>query len=352
MAYLDKVELGSTTYDVADSKAWASIAPVETATATAAHAVGDLIILDGVLYRVTAAIAIGDTITASGGSANIVADTISAERDKTNALALGDFGPDAYGKDYTATSNGLTFTKGLNSVKINGTRTEYAGMFYLSNDTGSLYVRTSNYNQTLVANGANSNCVMRAGHTYRVTAEIISGTFANGTATNNSSLRWYHATAEDQYVTTDYICEDLAASLTAGERAWSAFYTPTADTYVGYGLYSRLGAVFTNLVIRYEIAEIVPDDATITISDSAVTIAARRGVSYICSASSLTSLTFTPCASGLCEVRFKSGTTPTALTVPDTVKWPSWFNPSSLAASVTYDIMVKDGVFGAVMKWA
>ena len=60
---------------------------------------------------------------------------------------------------------------------------------------------------------------------------------------------------------------------------------------------------------------------------------------------------FTPSASGLCGVRFKSGTTPTALTVPNTVKWPGWFDPSNLAASTTYDIMVKDGVFGAVMMW-
>ena len=56
----------------------ADIATEDSATATAAHAVGDIILVDGALYSVTAAIAIGDTITAEGNSANVEATTVAA----------------------------------------------------------------------------------------------------------------------------------------------------------------------------------------------------------------------------------------------------------------------------------
>ena len=52
------------------------LAPSDTETATAAHAAGDVITVGGVLYRVTAAIAVGDTI-ASG--TNVTPTTIAEE---------------------------------------------------------------------------------------------------------------------------------------------------------------------------------------------------------------------------------------------------------------------------------
>jgi hypothetical protein len=91
----------------------------------------------------------------------------------------------------------------------------------------------------------------------------------------------------------------------------------------------------------------------IAITDTEATVVAVEDGYYVApSGTPLTSLSFTPSSTGLCEVRFTTGTTPTALTVPSGIKWPDWFNPSSLAASTTYDIMVKDGTFGAVMTWA
>ena len=56
----------------------ADIATEDSATATAAHAVGDIILVGGALYSVTASIAIGDTITAEGNSANVTATTVAA----------------------------------------------------------------------------------------------------------------------------------------------------------------------------------------------------------------------------------------------------------------------------------
>lgn len=54
------------------------IAPVEaTTTASRAYAVGDLLIYNGTLYRVTTAIASGGTIMTTGGSMNVAATTVS-----------------------------------------------------------------------------------------------------------------------------------------------------------------------------------------------------------------------------------------------------------------------------------
>ena len=64
MAYLDKVSLGGTLYDVTDTKGRAMIAPKEeTSTAFAAHAAGEYFIYNGTLYKATEGINVGDTIT-------------------------------------------------------------------------------------------------------------------------------------------------------------------------------------------------------------------------------------------------------------------------------------------------
>lgn len=56
------------------------VAPVEVSPAEAAHSVGDQIIFNGLLYNVTAQIAVGDSLSASGAGANIsAADNIEAQ---------------------------------------------------------------------------------------------------------------------------------------------------------------------------------------------------------------------------------------------------------------------------------
>ena len=66
----------------------------------------------------------------------------------------------------------------------------------------------------------------------------------------------------------------------------------------------------------------------------------------------MTSLSFTPCVSGICDVRFTSGSTVTVLTLPNTVKMPDWFDATSLETNTIYEINILDGVYGAVMTWA
>ena len=78
-------------------------------------------------------------------------------------------------------------------------------------------------------------------------------------------------------------------------------------------------------------------------------ITANSDTLYECG--TVSTLSFTPCATGICAVLFSSGTTATVLTVPNTVKFPDWFDSTSLDTSTIYEINILDGVYGVVAKW-
>ena len=88
------------------------------------------------------------------------------------------------------------------------------------------------------------------------------------------------------------------------------------------------------------------ESASITVTGTDPVIQASSNARYICG--EVATLSFTPCASGICEVIFTSGTTPTVLTLPQTVQMPEWFE---VEANHTYEISVIDGTYGAVMVW-
>ena len=96
--------------------------------------------------------------------------------------------------------------------------------------------------------------------------------------------------------------------------------------------------------------DIVPDRSHYvqTVSGTTVIITAVENVRYECS--TVTELSFTPSSSGLCEVVFGSGSTPTVLTLPETVRMPDWW--TGVEANRTYDIMVLNGTLGMVTSWA
>lgn len=89
---------------------------------------------------------------------------------------------------------------------------------------------------------------------------------------------------------------------------------------------------------------------TVDVSSTTPTITAVENTRYVCG--EVTSLNFTPPASGIAIVRFTSGSSVTVLTIPSTVKFPEWFDPTSLETNTIYEICVTDGVYGAVMSWA
>lgn len=109
-------------------------------------------------------------------------------------------------------------------------------------------------------------------------------------------------------------------------------------------------ATLTNLVLLCTLEDLTAASGAVEVSGTTPTITAETGKRYICG--EVSEISFTPCASGLCEVRFTSGTTAALLTVPGTVRWPSWFDPAHLRTSTTYVLNVADGELGVVGAWS
>ena len=87
--------------------------------------------------------------------------------------------------------------------------------------------------------------------------------------------------------------------------------------------------------------------SVVTVSGATPAITAVSGVRYVCG--EITTLDFTPCATGICDVVFTSGSTPTVVALPNTVKFPD--GAFTAEANKTYEINVMDGVYGVVMAW-
>ena len=86
-----------------------------------------------------------------------------------------------------------------------------------------------------------------------------------------------------------------------------------------------------------------------TVSGTTPSITGVAGHRYICG--EVSTLSIAPPQSGDIEVIFESGSTATVLTVPNTVKFPPWFDPTDLEANVTYDIIITNGTLGVVTSW-
>ena len=86
-----------------------------------------------------------------------------------------------------------------------------------------------------------------------------------------------------------------------------------------------------------------------TVSGTTPSITALPNVRYNCG--EVSTISITPPANGTCDVFFTSGSTAAVLTVPNTVKWPAWFDATTLEADMIYEIMITDGVYGSVMTW-
>lgn len=91
----------------------------------------------------------------------------------------------------------------------------------------------------------------------------------------------------------------------------------------------------------------IPMPQTITVSGTTPTITAQADYRYVCG--EVATLDFTPPPSGICDVVFTSGSTPTVVTLPSTVKFPD--GELTIEADTTYEINILDGVYGAVMSW-
>lgn len=87
-------------------------------------------------------------------------------------------------------------------------------------------------------------------------------------------------------------------------------------------------------------------DKVETVTGTDVTIVAVSNTRYMCG--TLSTLSFTPSATGICDVIFTSGSSKTILTLPNTVIMPDGFE---VDANTVYEINILDGVYGVVASW-
>lgn len=88
----------------------------------------------------------------------------------------------------------------------------------------------------------------------------------------------------------------------------------------------------------------------VPVEGSTPVITGSDGTRYICG--EVATLSITPPAKGIISVVFESGSTPTVLTVPNTVLFPDGFDSTSLDADTIYEINIADGTLGVVAQWA
>lgn len=91
-----------------------------------------------------------------------------------------------------------------------------------------------------------------------------------------------------------------------------------------------------------------------SVPGSTPSITALPGIRYVCG--ECTTLDITLPESGIVDVVFTSGSTPTVLTVTPptgmTMKWANGFDPSSLEADTVYEVNVMDGYLGVAGTWS
>ena len=96
----------------------------------------------------------------------------------------------------------------------------------------------------------------------------------------------------------------------------------------------------------------IDKNPVVQVSGSTPTITALPGVRYVCGECATLDITLP--ASGIVDVVFESGSTPTVLTVTPptgvTVKWANGFDPTALEANTTYEINIADGL-GVAGQW-
>lgn len=92
-----------------------------------------------------------------------------------------------------------------------------------------------------------------------------------------------------------------------------------------------------------------------TVSGSTPSITGAANHRYICG--EVSELSIVAPESGIVDVVFTSGSTPTVLTVTSAktgvsaILWANGFDPTSLEANTTYELNILDGEFGVVGSW-
>lgn len=149
---------------------------------------------------------------------------------------------------------------------------------------------------------------------------------------------------------------DLTFPVTAGTWCWheGSLYRATVDipSTESWTAAHWETAPLSN-ALAGDIADLKMNNRVITVTGTTPTITASAGAQYICG--EVATLNITLPGSGIVDIIFQSGSTPTVLTITPptgvTVKWANGFDPINLEANTTYELNIKDGL-GVAASWA
>ena len=164
-----------------------------------------------------------------------------------------------------------------------------------------------------------------------------------------------------QMQSNGYISTKVATSaeVKAGQRSWEHIAPFVQHQSTFYGLAKAAGSDEKNSTLpvgqytesaKSAISEML--SGSVSVSGTTPTINALPGIRYVCG--EVTTLDIALPATGIVDVVFESGSTPTVLTVTPptgvTMKWANGFDPASLDANTTYEINIADGL-GVTASW-
>lgn len=267
-----------------------------TLVASKAYAIGDIFTANGKLYKVTTAIAANDSIVLQNSG-----ETVSGAN--AEEIKLSDYA--------------------VHDVQVNGTSVMQDGVA----------------NVPIAGNGTTATFgVVRGYASSGIEVDATYGTLKIRPASTNDMKGgtgpYYPVTSATQHIATFYGLAKAAGDSTQSASSNAVgTYTDNAKASIKAMLGIQDGST-----------------GTVDVTGTTPTITAVENTRYVCG--EVTSLDFTPAASGICIVRFTSGSTVTVLTLPSTVKFPAWFDSTSLETNTIYEICVTDGIYGAVMSWA
>ena len=370
--------------------------------ASRAYAIGDVFTANGKLYKATAAIAANDTIVLQNNGEEISGS--NAEEIKLSDYAVHDVQvngssvtQDGVANVPKATSNTLGVVRPSNSgIQVNSN-----GQIFTKKATSSIIKEGNNNYDPIVAYNQHESTfyglAKAAGDTTQSQSNNAVGTYTDeakaaiksmigvnvddvqidGTSILSNGVANIPITSTSTFgvvkigdglykkTSNNAIAVNTAsvAHCKAGTSVVS--FAPVSNHHAAtfYGLAKAAGdttqSASSNEVGQYTdnakasiksmLGIVDGSTGTVSVSGTTPAITAVENTRYVCG--EVSTLSFTPPVSGISIVRFTSGTTAAVLTLPSTVKFPEWFDATSLEADTIYEICVTDGIYGAVMAW-
>ena len=310
-----------------------------------AYAIGEPFIYNGKQYKTTAAISEGGVITPDGNCELATAKDLYVKKtDYAASQSAGVIKVTGNKGLYTLQDGTLCVDKAADASIKNGVNAYYPivpekqhiSVFYglsklagvdLASETVTVGTYPANAKAAILAMlGANGNGLEISNGTLQITGA--------GATTVKAGTSWYYPIIPALLHNAVYYgLSKLAGVDLANETVTVGTYPQASKT-----------AIQSMLGIEADVPLVE------TVSGTTPSITGMPNVRYICGTCS--TLSITPPASGSIVVRFDSGSTATLLTVPNTVKFPAWFDATALDADTTYELIITDGVYGGVMSWA